>query len=82
MSVRVRAVHEHLDPQRARHRHDVRTGKIWPVRFVMCVTSMTFVRGVIAARNWSTRYCCDGGGTLKLICLSTIPSRRARCPHS
>ena len=25
-----------------------RTGMICPVRFVMCVTSMTFVRGVIA----------------------------------
>ncbi len=36
-----------------------RTGRICPVRLVMCVTSKTFVRGVIAWRNRSTT--CDGG---------------------
>ena len=58
-----------------------RTGMICPVRFVMWVTSITFVRGVIAATNCSTMYLSDGGGTLNEICFRTIPSRRTRCSH-
>ena len=48
----------------------------------MWVTSMTRVRGVIAALNWSTMYCCDGGGTLNETCFSTMPSRRSRCSQA
>ena len=44
----------------------------------MCVTSMTRVRGVIAAANWSTMCWSLGGGTLNDTVLTTIPSRRAR----
>ena len=58
-----------------------RTGRIWPVRFVMCVTSMTRVRGVMALRKRSTMAAGEGGGTGKVTCLTTIPSRRARCSH-
>ena len=56
-----------------------RTGRIWPVRFVMWVTSMTRVRGVMARRKRSTTSAAEGGGTGKEICLTTTPSRRARC---
>ena len=45
----------------------------------MCVTSMTRVRGVMALRNASTTAAGEGGGTGKLTCLTTMPSRRARC---
>ena len=58
------------------------TGRICPVRLVMCVISMTFVRGVMAAAKRSTITCGDGGGTGNEICLSTIPSRRSRCFHA
>ncbi len=51
---------------------------MWPERLVMWVTSMTLVRGVTAALNWSTMYCCDGGGSLIEIGFTTIPSRRTR----
>jgi hypothetical protein len=50
----MRAVDEDLDPRGRAIRTIFRTGRICPVRFVMCVTSMTRVRGVIAARNGST----------------------------
>ena len=38
---------------------------ICPVRLVMCGNSMIRVRGVMASRNLSTKYSCEGGGTLK-----------------
>ena len=57
-----------------------RTGRIWPVRFVMCVTSMTRVRGVMA---WRKRVDDVGRRTAAApgseIGLTTMPSRRARC---
>ena len=56
-----------------------RTGRIWPVRLVMWVTSMTRVFGVIAARKRATTSAGDFGGTGKLIGFRTMPSRRARC---
>ena len=43
------------------------TGRIWPVRFVMCVTSMTRVLGVIARRKRSTTSAPEGGGTGNVI---------------
>ena len=58
-----------------------RTGRICPVRLVMCVTSMTRVRGVKALRNRSTISAAEIGGTGNEIGFTTIPSRRARCSH-
>ena len=47
----------------------------------MCVTSMTFVRGVIACAELLDEYSSLGGGTLNEIVLTTMPSRRSRCSH-
>jgi len=47
----VGAVHQHLDASGRAKATISRTGKIWPDKLVMWVSSMTFVRAVTAARN-------------------------------
>ena len=58
-----------------------RTGKSWPVRFVMWQMWMTFVRGVIAASIRFVRSLRSVVGTGNEIFVTLIPSRRARWSH-
>ncbi len=48
----------------------------------MCMTSMTLVRGVIAAAMCSTYDAVLATGVSILTRLSTMPSRRSRCRHA
>jgi hypothetical protein len=75
----VRAVDDRDDAARAAASQIGRTGKMWPVRFVMWLTCSTFVRGVIARVNRSTKSCWLSGGTGNEIFVSVIPSRFTRC---
>ena len=57
-----------------------RTGRICPVRLVMWRDlDDPGLRRDRALRKASTTAAGEGGGTGKLTCLTTIPSRRARC---
>ena len=58
-----------------------RMGSTCPVRLVMCGSSMTRVRGVIAAATCSSTW-SSVDGTRKVTGFTTTPSRRARCSHA
>ena len=55
------------------------TGKIWPVRLVMWQMWITLVCGVMFSSIRFARKSRLGGGTGKVICFSSMPSRRSRC---
>ena len=44
----MRAVGDHFDAVRVRHVGDLGTGMVWPTQLIMCVTWISFVRGVMA----------------------------------